>query len=52
MHAIGVPDQYILQRGGWISDNVMKSVYRNVIDLEKAKQDRKINEHFGGMKTV
>ena len=52
MHAIGVPDQYILQRGGWISDNVMKSVYRNVIDLEKAKQDRKINEHFGGMKNV
>ena len=32
---IGVPDQYIMQRGGWSSDNVMKSVYRNVIDLER-----------------
>lgn len=52
MHAIGVPDQYILQRGGWISDNVMKSVYRNVIDLEAAKQNKKINEHFKDMKTV
>ena len=30
----------------------MKTVYRNVIDLEKAKQDRKIYEHFGGMKNV
>ena len=52
MHAIGVPDQYILQRGGWISDNVMKSVYRNVIDLEAAKQNKKINEHFNDMKSM
>lgn len=46
MHAIGVPDQYILQRGGWSSDNVMKTVYRNTIDLEKARQTKKINKHF------
>ena len=46
MHAIGVPDQYILQRGGWSSDNVMKTVYRNVIDLEAAKQNKKIMQHF------
>lgn len=46
MHAIGVPDQYIMQRGGWATDNVMKTVYRNVIDLEKARQDKKILEHF------
>lgn len=52
MHAIGVPDQYILQRGGWASDNVMKTVYRNVIDLEAVKQNRKINEHFKQLKSV
>ena len=46
MHAIGVPDQYILQRGGWSSDNVMKSVYRNAIDIETVRQTKKINEHF------
>ena len=46
MHSIGVPDQYILQRGGWTTDGVMKSVYRNVIDLEAAKQNKKINRHF------
>ena len=46
MHAIGVPDQYILQRGGWASDNIMKSVYRNTIDLEKVRQTKKINKHF------
>lgn len=46
MHAIGVPDQYILQRGGWSSDNIMKSVYRNVIDTEATKQNQKIINHF------
>ncbi len=46
MHAIGVPDQYIMQRGGWQSDNIMKSVYRNVINEESAKQNSKIIGHF------
>lgn len=52
MHAIGVPDQYILQRGGWSSDNVMKAVYRNTIDLETARQTKKINQHFEKLKSV
>lgn len=46
MHAIGVPDQYIMARGGWSSDSVMKTVYRNVIDLESVKQNKKISRHF------
>lgn len=49
MHAIGIPDQYILQRGGWSSDNVMKTVYRNTIDIETVRQNKKINEHFDKM---
>ena len=46
MHAIGIPDQYIMQRGGWASDNIMKTVYRNVIDLEAKRNNRKINQYF------
>lgn len=49
MHAIGVSDQYILRRGGWSSDQVMKTVYRNVIDMENAKQTRVIVKHFDDM---
>lgn len=52
MHAIGVPDQYFLQWGGWSRDNVMKTVYRNVIDLEAVKQNRKINDHFKQLKSM
>lgn len=46
MHAIGVPDQYILQRGGWSTDGVMKAVYRNTISDESVKQNSLINKHF------
>lgn len=46
MHAMGIPDQYIMQRGGWSSDNIMKTVYQNVIDIESVKQNKKINKHF------
>ena len=46
MHAIGIPDQYIMQRGGWSTDSVMKRVYRNVIDIESSRQNRKIKDHF------
>lgn len=52
MHAIGIPDQYIMQRGGWSSDNVMKTVYRNVIDLEKERQNIKIIEKFDAFKSI
>ncbi len=46
MHAIGVPDKYIMQRGGWASDNILKSVYQTTIDSENIKQTKKIKEYF------
>ena len=46
MHAIGVPDEYIRQRGGWASNYVMKRVYINEISDEAVKQNKKINDHF------
>ena len=49
MHAIGVPDQYIMQRGGWSSDNVMKRVYRNSINTETLRQTERIVTHFGAV---
>ncbi|HEX2935810.1 MAG TPA: site-specific integrase [Bacteroidales bacterium] len=49
MHAIGVPDQYIMERGGWNSDYVMKTVYRNSIDEQTRKYTDVINGHFETM---
>ena len=49
MHAIGVPDVYIMERGGWKSDHVMKRIYRNSIDDEKRRQTKLINGYFSGL---
>ena len=49
MHAIGVPDQYIMQRGGWATDGIMKSVYRDAIDEQTVKMNQLINKHFSSL---
>lgn len=46
MHAIGIPDQYIMDVGGWSSDAVLKSVYRNVLDDKKKEFSDKRNDYF------
>jgi len=46
MHAIGIPDQYIMQRGGWSSDGVLKSIYRNTMDDYAKKFSSQINDYF------
>lgn len=42
-HAIDIPDAYIMQSGGWKSDSILKSVYRNTLDDERRRNDDKIN---------
>lgn len=46
LHAIGVPDQYIMERGGWSTDGTLKGVYRNTLtDRSKVYSD-KANDYF------
>jgi len=49
MHAIGVPDQYIMQRGGWGSDTVLKQVYRGTMDDYQQKFADMTNDYFNGL---
>ena len=46
LHAIGIPDQYIMQRGGWKTDNVMKRVYRDTLSDVEIEMNEKINNYF------
>lgn len=46
LHAIGVPDEYIIKRGGWKTDRVMKSVYRGALDDVTKKMNQKANDYF------
>jgi len=45
-HALGMPEQYILDNGGWKTSHVMKRVYRDTLSDVKKKESAKINKHF------
>jgi integrase len=45
-HALGIPDAYIMQRGGWGNDSVLKGIYRHALDSEQKRINGIINEHF------
>ncbi len=49
MHAIGVPDQYIMQRGGWSSDKTLKNIYRGTIEDYTRKYTDMTLAHFDTM---
>ena len=46
MHALGIPDAYIMERGGWGSDAVLKSVYRHALDDKKSNMNDIANDYF------
>ncbi len=46
MLMLGVPDKYAMERGGWSTDNILKSVYQQTFSSERLKQDEKIDNYF------
>ena len=46
LHAIGIPDQYIMARGGWKTDNVMKRVYRDTLSDVEKEMNQKAVDYF------
>lgn len=45
-HALGIPDQYIMQDGGWKSDAVLKAIYRRTLADKSDHFTAVANEHF------
>lgn len=46
MLALGVPDKYAMERGGWSSPNIMKSVYQHTFADARQRFDDVINNYF------
>lgn len=46
MHAIGIPDVYIMDRGGWQSDETLKRIYRGTIEDYKKQFVSQTNTYF------
>jgi len=49
LHAIDVPDAYIMEGGGWGHDGTLKNVYRHAMEDQKSKMVNKANERFNAM---
>ena len=46
LHTLGIPDVYIMQRGGWEDDTTLKNVYRHVL-VDREKEMNEIgNDYF------
>lgn len=49
LHALGVPDKYIMERGGWKTDVTLKTVYQHTL-TDRSKQFSEIaNKHFSNL---
>jgi len=46
MLALNVPDKYAMERGGWATASVMKTIYQHTFDTESAKYDTMLAQHF------
>lgn len=46
MVALGIPDKYAMERGGWSSPHIMKSVYQHTFSAEREAVDDKIDDYF------
>lgn len=49
LHAWGVPDAYIMARGGWSSTDVMRRVYREALTDEQMRVQAEIAERIDGI---
>lgn len=52
LHALGVPDAYIMQRGGWETDVVLKSVYRHAMNDRQKEMNQIANDHFDKLRNT
>lgn len=46
MHANNIPTQYIMERGGWKSENTLNKIYRNSLTDYQKKFTQQTNEYF------
>lgn len=49
MLALGVPDKYAMERGGWSTNSTLKAVYQHTFSDERKKVNELINNYFSGV---
>ena len=49
LHAMNVPDKYIMERGGWKTTSTLRNIYQHTMDKKTNEVTALINEHFEKM---
>lgn len=49
MLALGVPDKYAMERGGWATPHIMKSIYQHTLSAERQRVDSIVDSYFEEM---
>lgn len=50
-HAIGIPDVYIMERGGWKTDATFKAIYRRTMSDKSREFANVLNDHYEKLHT-
>lgn len=46
MLALGIPEKYAMERGGWSTPSTLQNVYQHTFSAERERVDKKINAYF------
>ena len=46
LHAMGVPDKYIMERGGWSTDSTLKNIYQHTMSDKRKQVEEDIVQRF------
>ncbi len=49
MAALGIPDIYAMERGGWSNTATLKSVYQQTFDSNRKAVDKVIDDFLSGI---
>lgn len=49
MLALGIPDKYAMERGGWSTNSTLKAVYQHTFTAERQAADKKIDSYFNDL---
>lgn len=51
LHALNVPDKYIMEQGGWSTNYTMQNVYNHTLKNKSSEFSKKISNHFESLAT-
>lgn len=46
LHAMGIPDKYIMERGGWSTDSTLKNIYQHTMSDKRKEVEDEICKRF------